>query len=84
MEKKKFEKTVYSEGIVCYNTNNHSYCIVLDGNRGKENDRESLVIEMISGKLMTHQPCNRCLIPTGEYFDISTLKKILKGAQQVE
>ena len=40
-----YSKTAFSPGIVCYNTNNKRYCVVLDGAQGTEDDRASLVIE---------------------------------------
>lgn len=72
-----YEKTIFSKGIVCYNTNNHNKCVVIDGNQGSRNDRCSRVIEMMCDELKIHTPPNRALIPTGEYIDIPTLEKAL-------
>lgn len=79
MNKPDYSKTVFSKGIVCYNTNNFTKCIVINGDKGAENDRCSLVIEYTKGKLVMHSPPNRALIPTGEYFDVSEIEKILRG-----
>ena len=34
-----YSRTVFAAGIVCYNMNNHTKCIVLDGKKGTETDR---------------------------------------------
>jgi hypothetical protein len=72
-----FSRTVFDAGIVCYNLNNFTRCIVLDGNKGTEIDRCSYVLEFAGDKLITHIPPNRALIPTGEFFDLKALKNFL-------
>ena len=73
-----YSKTIFSAGIVCYNTNNFTKCIVLDGERGTEIDRCSFVLECTGhGDLTTHTPPNRALIPTGAFFDMKALKTFL-------
>lgn len=74
-----YSKTVLANGIVCYNTNNERKCIVIDGNRGTEQDRCSLVLELMLGGITMHTPPNRALIPTGEYVDISGIERILNS-----
>jgi len=66
-----YSRTVFAAGIVCYNMNNFTKCIVLDGKRGTETDRCSYVLECTGhGDLITHIPPNRALVPTGEFFDL--------------
>lgn len=72
-----YSKSIFAPGIVCYNTNNFTKCIVLDGNQGDENDRCSLVLELFSDGLHTHKPPNRALIPTGEYLDFTAAMEML-------
>lgn len=74
-----YSKTKFSRGLVCINTNNDSYCVVIDGGRGSEHDRCSMVLES-SGKygFMIHTPPNRALIPTGRIFDLEKLGKYLQ------
>lgn len=74
-----YSKTAFAKGIVCYNTNNERKCIVLDGNKGKEHDRCSLVLEPMFGRLEMHTPPNRALIPTGEYVDIAGIERMLNS-----
>ena len=73
-----FSRTIFDQGIICYNTNNHNYCIVIDGTKGTETDRCSKVMEMC-GKhgIMLHTPPNRALVPTGKYFNFEYLKKAM-------
>ena len=77
-----YSKTTFSQGIVCMNTNNNRYCVVIYGNRGTENDRASLVLEQ-SGEdgFIVHTPPNRALIPTGRIFDLNYLKRIIDGKE---
>lgn len=77
-----YSKTIFSKGIVCVNTNNFSKCVVIDGEKGSETDRESLVLELFSKGLSTHTPPNRALIPTGEYIDISKIENMLRLAKE--
>lgn len=72
-----YSKSIFAPGIVCYNTNNFTKCVVLDGNRGDENDRCSLVLELFSDGIHTHTPPNRALIPTGEYLDFTAAMEML-------
>ena len=66
-----YSRTVFAAGIVCYNMNNFTKCIVLDGKRGTEIDRCSYVLECTGhGDLITHIPPNRALVPTGEFVDL--------------
>lgn len=79
-----YSKTVLAKGIICYNTNNQKKCIVLDGNKGKEHDRCSLVLEPMFGSLVMHTPPNRALIPTGEYVDIAAIENLLNSKPVME
>ena len=73
-----YSKTIFSQGLMCYNTNNRNYCIVIDGKRGNENDRCSLVMEMCGSEgFMLHTPPNRALIPTGKVVSLKFLAKAL-------
>lgn len=74
-----YSKTIFSQGLMCYNTNNHNYCIVIDGKRGSETDRSSLVMEMCGSEgFMLHSPPNRALIPTGKIVTLKFLAKALR------
>ena len=74
-----YSKTIFSQGIVCYNTNNRNYCIVIDGRRGNEEDRCSLVLELCNSEgFMLHTPPNRALIPTGKIQKLEYLAKALR------
>ena len=69
-----YSKTVLSQGLVCFNTNNHQYCVVIDGRKGTEDDRCSLVMEFCGDEgLMIHTPPNRALIPTGRICNLEHL-----------
>ena len=73
-----YSRTVFAAGIVCYNMNNFTKCIVLDGEKGTEIDRRSFVLECTGhGGMITHTPPNRALIPTGEFFDLKAFKNFL-------
>jgi len=73
-----YSKTVFAKGVVCFNTNNYSKCVVIDGNKGIEHDRASLVLENFFDEgLKMHTPPNRALIPTGEFIDISKIEELL-------
>lgn len=73
-----YSKAVLDVGIVCYNMNNFTKCIVLDGEKGTETDRCSCVLEFSGSDVITiHTPPNRALIPTGEFFDVKALKDFL-------
>ena len=75
---KDYSKTIFDQGIVCMNTNNNRHCVVINGIRGTENDRASLVIEQ-SGEdgFIIHTPPNRALIPTGKICRLDLLRGIL-------
>lgn len=74
-----YSKTIFSQGLMCYNTNNHNYCIVIDGKKGSETDRSSLVMEMCGSEgFMLHSPPNRALIPTGKTVTLKFLAKALR------
>lgn len=61
-----YSKTIFSQGIVCRNMNNGTYCVIIDGKRGKEDDRCSLVMEFTGEDgFILHTPPNRALVPTG-------------------
>lgn len=71
-------KQVLETGKVCYNANNFTKCIVIDGEKGDENDRCSRVLELApDGTLFINTPPNRALIPTGEFFNVSLIKNVL-------
>ena len=73
-----YSKTIFAKGVVCFNTNNYSKCVVIDGSKGNENDRCSLVLENFFAEgLRMHTPPNRALIPTGEYLDIGKIEDML-------
>lgn len=75
-----YSGAIFSMGLVCYNTNNNTYCIVIDGHKGVENDRCSLVLEFQGkGELLIHTPPNRALKPTGRIaiHRLEHLKKLL-------
>ena len=75
-----YSDVIFSTGLVCYNTNNHTYCIVIDGSKGDKNDRCSLVLEFFGeGELLFHTPPNRALKPTGRIAvrQLEHLKKLL-------
>lgn len=61
-----YSKTIFSQGIVCRNKNNGTCCVIIDGKRGTEDDRCSLVMEFMGEDGFTlHTPPNRALVPTG-------------------
>lgn len=75
-----YSKTIFSQGMVCFNTNNKQTCVVINGRRGSENDRCSLVLECIGESgFMVHTPPNRALIPTGRICKLENLKKVLNN-----
>ena len=76
--KEDFSDTVFSQGLVVWNTNNQAYAIVIDGHRGTENDRSSMVLEIHDeGKLLVHSPPNRALKPTGRVYNLAYLRQVL-------
>lgn len=73
-----YSKTVFSQGVMCFNTNNNEYCVVIDGRKGTEEDRCSLVLEFCGEfGFIVHTPPNRALIPTGKTLDLRNLARIL-------
>lgn len=76
-----YSDVVFSPGLVCFNTNNNSFCVVISGTKGKENDRCSLVLEFIGEHgFMIHTAPNRALKLTGKIANIRQLKQILNEA----
>ena len=74
-----YTKTIFDQGLMCYNSNNNNYCVVIDGRRGNENDRCSLVLEFCgSNGFMLHSPPNRALTLTGKIQRLDFLAKALK------
>ena len=74
-----YSKTIFSQGVICYNTNNHNYCIVIDGKQGTEDDRCSTVMEMCNSEgIMVHTPPNRALVPTGKWKNLEFLTRTLR------
>lgn len=82
---KDYRKTVLSQGLVCLNKNNHQYCVVIDGQRGTEDDRCSQVLEF-SGKdgFIIHTPPNRALEPTGRICNLKFLAKVMSQNVSLE
>lgn len=78
-ERLDYSEVVFARGMVCFNTNNHNKCIVLDGELGTESDRCSKTLELFPNGLFINTPPNRALIPTGEYIDLSWLESVLKN-----
>ncbi len=80
-----YSKTVFSQGIICYNTNNKNYCVVIDGRKGSENDRCSLVMEFCGEEgFMLHTPPNRALAPTGKVVSLKHLATAIRANVVVE
>ena len=79
LKEKDYSKTILSQGVVCINHNNNAYCVVIDGTRGSEDDRCSLVMEFMGEDgFMLHTPPNRALVPTGRVcHNLKFLKRIL-------
>ena len=74
-----YSKTILSQGLVCINTNNNTYCVVIDGKQGTENDRASMVMEFIAEDgFMLHTPPNRALVPTGRVLNLKFLAQAMK------
>lgn len=74
-----YSKTIFSQGIVCINTNTDTYCVVIDGTKGSEKDRCSLVLEFIGEDgYMIHTTPNRALKPTGKIVNLKGLAKVLR------
>ena len=73
-----YSKTIFSQGIVCLNKNNNTYCVVINGQKGTEDDRVSMVLEFW-GKdgFVINNPPNRALIPTGRVVNLKWLKKVM-------
>ena len=74
------QKMRYDNGSVVYNTNNYRFAIVLDGNKGKDSDPCSLVLEQsLDNGFIVHTPPNRALIPTGRHIDLRFLVQHMEG-----
>lgn len=74
-----YSKTIFSQGILCYNTNNRNYCVVINGQQGSADDRCSLVMEFCGSEgFMLHTPPNRALVPTGKAITLKYLAKALR------
>jgi hypothetical protein len=73
-----YSKTIFSQGLVCLNTNNKQYCVVIDGRRGTATDRAALVMEFNGTHgFMIHTPPNRALVPTGQVCSLKLLAKTI-------
>lgn len=73
-----YSKTILSQGLVCLNKNNNAYCVVIDGRKGTDDDRASLVLESNSSYgFILNTPPNRALIPTGRICNLQNLVKVL-------
>ena len=73
-----YAKTIFSQGLVCLNKNNNAYCVVIDGRKGTDDDRASLVLESNSSYgFILNTPPNRALIPTGRICNLRALKQTL-------
>ena len=80
-----YSKTIFSEGLVCYNKNNNNYCVVINGRKGSENDRSSLVMEFFGEEgFILHTPPNRALVPTGKVVSLKHLATVLRANIVVE
>lgn len=80
-----YSKTVFSQGLVCLNKNNGTYCVVISGNRGSEDDRASLVLEFTGEDgFIIHTPPNRALVPTGKIKPLKGLAKILRQCVAID
>jgi len=75
-----YSEMIFGRGLVCYNTNNNQYCIVLNGQRGSDRDRAAMVMEF-SGRdgVIIHTPPNRALVPTGAVVNLDYIVKTIKG-----
>ena len=74
-----YSDVMFSQGLVCLNTNNNAICVVLDGAKGDDKDRCSLVLEFNNsmGAPMIHTPPNRALRPTGKICNLKQLVKVM-------
>lgn len=74
-----YSDVCFSPGLVCRNSNNYSYCVVIDGRKGSEYDRASLVLEFCGENgFMLHTPPNRVLRPTGRVCNLRHLAAMLR------
>ena len=77
-----YSQTIFGRGLVCYNTNNDQYCIVLDGQKGSGADRAALVMEFAGRNgVMIHTPPNRALVPTGAVVNLDYIAKMIGGKE---
>lgn len=73
-----YSDVILSQGLMCLNTNNNALCVVIDGHRGDENDRCSLVLELSEYYgFIVHTPPNRALRPTGKICNLQPLAKVI-------
>jgi len=73
-----YSDVILSQGLMCLNTNNNAMCVVLDGNRGNENDRCSLVLEFsVTMGFFVHTPPNRALRLTGMICNLKPIAKAM-------
>lgn len=74
-----YSKTIFDQGVVCLNTNNNHYCVVINGREGSEKDRCSLVLEFFGPQVfMLHTPPNRALVPTGKIVNLKPLAETMR------
>lgn len=77
-----YSEMIFGRGLVCYNTNNNQYCIVLNGQMGSEADRAALVMEFAGRNgVMIHTPPNRALVPTGAVVNLDYIAKQIGGKE---
>lgn len=80
-----YSKTIFTQGIVCINTNNNQYCVVINGREGSEDDRCSLVLEFDGDSgFFIHTPPNRALKPTGKVVSFQNLAKAMRQYVVIE
>ena len=73
-----YSDVIFSQGLMCLNTNNNTQCVVLDGHQGNENDRCSLVLEFSEALgFIIHTPPNRALRPTGRICDVKAIARAM-------
>lgn len=75
-----YSKTIFSKGMVCINKTNNMYCVIIDGRKGSDDDRSSLVMEFWGDEgFVLHTPPNRALIPTGKIcYNLEKLSEVLR------
>lgn len=74
-----YSSMTFSQGIVCLNTNNNQYCVVIGDKSRCDNSKCSLVMEMCGKNgYMLHTPPNAALVPTGRVINLEYLAVALK------